>query len=175
MVDLHVRWPHRWLTAKAESRNSGIHGLGVFAKTLINKDENIAALGGVIIPVSEIEEYWKLMGHVGIQIDDGFFIVPTTREELKLNGVFNHSCAPNIGFSTSINFIAIEDIKPGDELVFDYAFNETRMENFACSCGVLQCRKTITGEDWKQQGIISRYAQYYSPYLKRKLKNETAS
>ena len=169
MDDLHQRWSHRWLSPKAEARQSSIHGLGVFAKELIKKGENVGVLGGVIVPTSEIREYWKTVSHVGIQIDDDFFIVPTTREELEEKGVFNHSCDPNIGFSNSITLGAIKDINPDEELVFDYAFNETYHDSMECKCGASNCRKVIRPDDWKIPAIQEKYSQYYSPYLKAKI------
>ena len=126
-----------------------IHGLGVIALENITKGEVVGVLGGVIVPKKEINNYWKIMGHVGIQIDDEFFIVPTTREELEKTGIFNHSCNPNCGFSNQITLIAIKDIKKGEELVFDYAFCESFMEELRCNCGSPNCRKIIKSTDWK--------------------------
>jgi SET domain-containing protein len=169
MEDLHKVWSHRWVTPKAKCRNSPIQGLGVFAIAPIKKGELIAILGGVIVQKSEIRKYWKIMGHVGIQIADDFFIVPTTRKELEETGVFNHSCEPNIGFVDSTQFVAIKDVKKGEELTFDYAFNETENESFKCECGFKNCRGTITKEDWKIPSIRKKYKKYFSPYLKRKI------
>lgn len=168
MTDLHQKWSHRWLSPKAEARQSKIHGLGVFAKKPVKKGENIGVLGGVIVPTGEIREYWKIMGHVGIQIDDNFFIVPTTRKELEEKGVFNHSCDPNLGFSNSITLISLKDIKIGEELVFDYAFNETYHDSMECKCGSSNCRKIIKPDDWKLSGIKEKYGKYYSPYLRER-------
>ncbi len=170
--DLHRRWNHRWVTPKAEARKSPIHGTGVFAKEKIKKGEVVAVLGGVIVPKWEIEEYWKKMGHVGIQINDDFYIVPTTREELDQVGVFNHSCDPNIGFRDSLTLVAIRDIEPGEELVFDYAFSESnpRYPPFKCNCGSPNCRGWITPDDWKRPEIWEKYFDYFSPYLKEKIK-----
>jgi SET domain-containing protein len=92
MDDLHNKWPHRWLNTKAEARPSRIEGAGVFAKEKILKGEACGVLGGVIVHRNDIKEYRSIMTQVGIQIDDDFFIVPTTREELERQGVFNHSC-----------------------------------------------------------------------------------
>lgn len=167
--DLHTKWSHRWLSPKAEARQSSIEGLGVFAKEDIAKGEYVGVLGGVIVPKSEIEEYWKTVSHVGIQINDDFFIVPTTRKELEEKGVFNHSCEPNIGFNDSITFVAIKDIKQGEELVFGYAFNETYHHGFDCNCQSKNCRKYIKSDDWKLKEIQDKYKNYYSPYLKAKL------
>jgi len=169
--DLHKKWPHRWLNSKAEARHSGIQGTGVFAKEKILKGESIGVLGGVIVHKNDIQEYRSIMTQVGIQIDDDFFIVPTTREELEENGVYNHSCDPNIGFSNSITYIAIRDIEAGEELVFDYAFCETFYNGFDCHCGSEACRHKITSDDWKIKDIQKEYGKYFSPYLKNKIIN----
>ena len=75
MEDLHIRWPHRWLTKKAEIKNSPLHGIGGFAKDKIFKGEPVITFGGISVPVLEIEEYRKINGHAGIQVSDDFFIV----------------------------------------------------------------------------------------------------
>jgi len=168
MQDLHKRWSHRWLSPKAEVKNSPIHGLGVFAKSSIKAGEEVGVLGGIIVSKSEIQEYWKIMGHVGIQFNNNFFIVPTSREELKEKGVFNHSCEPNLGFGDSITLVAIKDIEPDQELVFDYAFNETYHNSFQCNCESEGCRGTIKPDDWQKPEIKEKYKDFYSPYLKNK-------
>jgi len=169
MQDLHQRWPHRWLSKKAEAKPSKIQGTGVFAKKSISKGEEVGVLGGVIVHKNEIEDYRALMTQVGIQIGENFFIVPTSREELEQFGVFNHSCNPNIGFSNSITFVAIRDIKPDEELVFDYAFNETFFPGFECNCKTASCRRKITQDDWKDKNIQEKYLKYFSPYLKDRI------
>ncbi len=168
MGDLHGIWPHRWITPKAKSSGSYVDGLGLIAIKGIQKGEPVGVLGGIIVPKKEIVQYWKKMGHVGIQVDDDFFIVPTTRKELEQTGVFNHSCSPNCGFSNSITIVAIKNIEKGKELTFDYAFCESFMKGFKCNCGSAKCRNTITPTDWKNPGLQKKYGSYYSPYLKSK-------
>ena len=97
-MDLHTIWPHRWITPKAKSFKSHIAGLGVVAIKDISKGETVLVYGGVIVPKSDIIKYRKKLGHSGIQVDDGFFLIPTDREELKRTGIVNHSCNPNTGF-----------------------------------------------------------------------------
>lgn len=169
MQDLHEKWPHRWLSPKAKSFNSEIEGLGVIAVSDIMKGEPVGVLGGVIVPKDEVEDYWKKMTHVGIQIDEDFFIVPTSRKELEEKGVFNHSCAPNCGFRSSITLVAMRDIQKGEELTFDYAFCESMKEGFKCNCKSENCRKKIKSDDWKKKEVQEKYGEYYSPYLKNKI------
>ena len=165
-MDLHSEYNHRWHGPKVKSYNSPIHGLGVIACEEIKEGESAFIYGGVIIPRKEIGEYWKKMGHVGIQVEDDFWICPTSREELEKQGVINHSCDPNTGFRSQLSLVAIKDIKSGEEITFDYAFTESFMEDFQCRCGSADCRKTITQNDWQKEEIQKRCGDYFSPYLK---------
>ena len=168
-MGLHNLFKHRWINPKARSFNSKIDNLGVEAIDDIKKGKIVAVLGGVIVPKSEIEKIWKEIGHVGIQIDENFFICPTSREELEETGVFNHSCEPNAGFKSSIVLEAIRDIKAGEEIVFDYAFCETYFRPFECNCKQATCRKVIKPTDWQIKEIQEKYGEHLSPYLKTKI------
>ncbi len=177
MNNIQNKLKHRWISPKANSFNSDLHGLGVIAIEDIQKGETVGVLGGMIVHENDIKQYWDEIGHIGIQISDDFFIVPHSRDELNELGVYNHSCNPNIGFKNSIEFVAIHNILKGVELVFDYAFNETLNENFECKCGSSECRGIITKDDWKIKSIQERNFDYFSPYLKEKIneKNKTGS
>jgi len=168
MEDLHKRWSHRWVTPKAKAFRSEIHGTGVKVITDIKKGENIVVFGGIVIPSSQIHEYWKKIGHIGIQISEDFFIVPSTREEVDIGGVFNHSCNPNCGFLNNVTLISMRDIKKGEELTFDYCLNENEMESFKCNCGSANCRGIIRGDDWKIKELQKKYKGYFSPYVQSK-------
>lgn len=108
------------------------------------------------------------MDHIGLQIEDDFFIVPTTRKEVDEHGGVNHSCEPNLGLSGPIILVAIQDIAPGEECFFDYAFSETDFEAFDCGCGKALCRKRVGPEDWKKEDIQKKYGMFFSPYIQRK-------
>jgi SET domain-containing protein len=170
-MDLHDRWPHRWLTPKAKPGNSKIHRYGIFAKEDIQKGEPINVFGGIAVPKTEIEEYRKIISHAGIQVSDDFFLVPASNEEIIKQGIFNHSCEPNVGFNSSVTMIAIKEIKKGEELVMNYAFMETFFEPFKCNCGSSNCRKVIDANTWKDKEFQKKYKKYYSPYLKDKFES----
>lgn len=63
----------------------------------------------------------------------------------------NHSCEPNYGIhekaSGAHDLISFRNIKPVDELSYDYVMRNYRIERFArkCQCGTKICRVTITG------------------------------
>lgn len=170
--DLHNLWPHRWISPKTKSYESPIQGLGLIATENIILGKTILIYGGIIVPKSNIVKYRSQLGHIGIQIDDNFFICPTSREELGKTGIVNHSCNPNVGFKSSVELIAIDNVNSNDELVLDYAFMESYFEPFKCNCGSTNCRGTITQDDWKIKEIQEKYGRYFSPYLKSKINRQ---
>ena len=169
-MDLHERLPHRWLTPKAEPRNLDIPRYGVFAVERIHQGESINVFGGIAVPRSEIGEYRKIISHAGVQVSDDFFVVPSSEDEIRESGIFNHSCEPNVGFNSSVTMVAIRDIEPEEELLMSYAFMETDFDAFKCDCSSRQGRVTITSDTWRDPEFQERYGKYYSPYLKDKFK-----
>ena len=167
MEDIHDTWPHRWISPKIKCSDSDIQGLGTFAIKDIKKGEIVTVLGGVIVHASGIINYREKLGHVGIQVNDDFFMCPTSKEEL-LKGVFNHSCSPNVGLLDTITWIAMRGIKNGEEIVIDYAFCESFHDGFKCNCGSHNCRKFIKSNDWKLKSLQNKYGKYFSPYLRAK-------
>ncbi|MFH1547204.1 MAG: SET domain-containing protein-lysine N-methyltransferase, partial [bacterium] len=91
-------------------------------------------------------------------------------EEEQIKLYINHSCEPNCGIRGDIVFTAIRDIKEGDEITIDYAFIDNEDYSFKCTCGSENCRKTVTGRDWKIKELQEKYGNYFATYLKRKFK-----
>ena len=169
MEDLHREWPHRWITPKAESKKSPIHDFGMFATASIAEGEVVAVYGGIIVPKSDISSYREKIGGIrGIQIHEDFFICPTEPE----GGLFNHSCDPNLGYKNTIIVVAIKDISPGEELVFDYGMSESNFESFKCSCSSQNCRKIIKQTDWENPELQKKYGEYFATYLKNRFQEQ---
>ena len=59
----------------------------------------------------------------------------------------NHGCRPNVRIDTERRaMVALAEIAPGDELVFDYNSTEWDMaEPFACRCGAPGCYGVVRG------------------------------
>lgn len=171
MKDLHKLWKHRWLTPKAKVFKSKIFGYAPFAIEPIKKGELVRVTGGIVIPKKDIQKYRKLMGFAAeIQVDDNFFLGPSHSDERKDTGLFNHSCNPNVGFLDSIRIVAIRNINVGEELTMDYATWSNHLKPFRCNCGSKNCRRVIRPDDWKKKDLQKKYGQYFSPYLKEKIK-----
>lgn len=160
-----------YLSPKTEVRESKIHGRGLFAVAAIAKDEIVAVKGGHIVDRKTLrEKITPRLGPVEIQIDDNLFVAPATEEERDLSMLYsNHSCDPNLGMRGEITFVAVRDIRAGEELTHDWAITDDDDYSVECNCGASRCRQIITGKDWQRPELQKRYAGYFSAYLTRKI------
>ena len=159
-----------WFSPKTEKRTSPIQGRGLFARQPISAGEVVAVKGGAILDSAAFALVRNQVSPAEIQIEDDLYIVPRTAEELEANILcLNHSCRPNTGVRGQITFVAMHDIPAGSELTIDYAMIDgdpaVRME---CSCGVPECRRIITGDDWRLPELRERYGNYFSRYLQQR-------
>jgi len=149
----------RFAEALIETRHSKIHGTGVYAIAPIKKGTRIIEYLGERISHAEADRRYALKGD-----DDGhtFLFIASSRTVIDagVNGndarFINHSCAPNCEtvIEKSRVFIdAIRDIKPGEELGYDYQLtwestdDPEELKLYACRCGAKKCRGTMLDKD----------------------------
>jgi hypothetical protein len=163
--------PLSYRSPKTEVRASKIHGRGLFATANIAKDEIVAVKSGHIVDRKTLRaKITPQLGPVEIQIDDDLFIAPVTEEECEGSMLYtNHSCNPNLGMRGEITFVAMRDIHAGEELTHDWAMTDDDDYSVGCKCGAPNCRKTLTGKDWRRPDLQKRYAGYFSAQLARKI------
>jgi len=161
-----------YLSPKTEIKESPIQGKGLFAKDNIAKGEIVCIKGGYIFGSDEYEKYGNELGPSEIQIDDNFFIGPVIKEQREGSMIYsNHSCDPNIGVQGQIIFVAMRDIKTGEELTHDWATTDNLDEEMECNCGSKDCRKIVTGKDWMKKDLQEKYKGYFSWFIQRKINN----
>jgi hypothetical protein len=163
--------PLSYRSPKTEVCESKIHGCGLFAIAKIDKDEIIAVKGGHIVDRKTLRgTITPRLGPVEIQIDDDLFIAPVTDDERELSMLYsNHSCDANLGLRGEITFVAMREIRAGEELTHDWAITDDDDYSMECKCGSPNCRKILTGKDWQRPELQKRYAGYFSAYLARKI------
>jgi SET domain-containing protein len=140
-------------------RRSPIHGRGVFALRAIPKGARIVEYKGELISDAEADRrYSKLHEHsphtMLFSVDDGL-VIDATRRGNSARWI-NHSCAPNCEIEEEKHRVFIEarrDIRPGEELVYDYNLQigerhtKAAKREHACFCGARRCRGTMLGEE----------------------------
>jgi SET domain-containing protein len=111
-----------YISPKSKVKKSKIHGRGLFAIRPIQKGEIVAIIGGHIMNERELQKSDALPEVSYFQIENGFYIGAKEKSEVKKNKRFlNHSCEPNVGFHGQITFVAMRNIKKGEELTYDWA------------------------------------------------------
>ncbi len=136
-------------------RRSGIHGRGVFARRLIRAEETVCEYKGEIISEAEIArrypENMQGVNHTfvfGVETDHN--IDGGARGNIAR--WINHSCGPNCDTyekGKRIYVRAIRDIRPGEELSYDYAIEAGERltkevkARWPCWCGAEKCRGTV--------------------------------
>ena len=160
-----------YLSPKTALRESKIHGRGLFAASDIAKGEIVAVKGGHIVSREVLRrKITPRLGPVEIQIGDDLFIAPVTDEEREGSMLYsNHSCDANLGLRGEITFVAMRDIRAGEELTHDWATTDDDDYSVKCNCGSPNCRKILTGKDWQRTDVQKRYAGYFSTYLAKKI------
>lgn len=86
----------------------------------------------------------------------------------------NHSCSPNVFFNTTgMEFLALRDILPGEELVFFYPSTEWSMKQpFRCHCGSPACLGEIRGAAHLPKKLLRRYK--LTDFILRQLGRKTS-
>jgi SET domain-containing protein len=149
---------------------SAIHGEGLFAVDHIRIGEIVCVKGGYIFGRDRLEDATERLGPAEIQIADDLLIGPLHEDERGGGMIFsNHSCDPNIGVQGQIVFVAMRDIQPGEELTHDWATTDDDTYEMECRCNASNCRKIITGQDWRKKGLQQKYQGFISWYLQRKI------
>ncbi len=135
-----------YISPQTEVRSGSVEGKGLFAKSDIQKEEIVAVKSGHVFDIDTRKAISEQLGPAEVQIADNLFIGPVITEERDGAMLYlNHSCEPNLGVQGQIIFVAMRDIKAGEELTFDYAMTNNDDYKMDCSCSTKTCRKTVTG------------------------------
>jgi uncharacterized protein len=84
----------------------------------------------------------------------------------------NHSCDGNAWYENGgERLVALRDIKKGEEICYDYALHAAHpVFRLECGCGKSNCRKVVTGNDWRMPEIQQRYAGHFLEHVQEKIK-----
>jgi len=162
--------PLSYLSKKTAVKPSPIHGKGLFATAPIRKGEVVCVKGGHVFTGENLRGITARLGPAEIQIADDLFIGPLDEEEREGGMIYsNHSCDPNIGIQGQVVFLAMRDIAAGEELTHDWATTDNDTYEMECNCGAANCRKVITGQDWRKPELQEKYRGFMASYLQSKI------
>lgn len=161
-----------WVSPKLKEGKSPVEGgRGVFARTNIKKGEVLTVYGGYVFDIKKFKNLSEYLKDFPYHVSDKLLFGPIRNQEIGIGEFYNHSCEPNAGFRDCITLVAINNIKRGEEITFDYAMCMTsNILNLRCQCGKKNCRKKIRGSDWKIPALQKRYKEYFIPFITEKIK-----
>lgn len=126
-------------------------GKGVFARAPLEPRETIFFVSGRLIDYDAARSHPT--GQNSFQVGLQSYIYP-----LSPSSYLNHSCSPNAGLTDDIRVIALRQIAPGEEIVFDYSTSMLERDwELDCLCGSPQCRGRIRDFDRLPRSLQSKY------------------
>ena len=162
-----------YISPKAEVRESGIHGRGLFAREAFAAGEVVCVKGGYVFGREALRAMPGWYAAAEIQVAEDLFIGPLAEDEREGSMVFsNHSCDPNIGVRGQIVFVAMRAVEAGEELTHDWATTDDDDYELECACGAANCRRVITGRDWRRKDLQERLSGFFSSYLEEKIRRD---
>ena len=142
------------LAARLAVRRSHIHGWGLYCKTDVPKDAFIIEYVGQVVRQAVGDKREKYYDDAGVgscylfRLDEDAIVDATRRG--NIGRFINHCCRPNAyakivaldSNTKKIVIIALQDLKAGDEVMYDYKF-PIEDDKVKCYCGAPNCRGTM--------------------------------
>jgi hypothetical protein len=135
----------------------------------ISRGEMVASFGGNVIAQRELANYPADRVSRSLQLNEDTYLLSGNVPEP--GDMINHSCEPNCGIAGTSSVQAIRDIEVDEELTFDYAMSDSsEYDEFSCACGREKCREKITGMDWQNKDLQTKYRNYFSSDIEKLIK-----
>jgi len=132
-----------------EFRDSGIHGMGGFARRRIRKGTPLIEYVGEKITKAEAAERIAADNPFIFHLDDEFDVDGgVTWNPARF---LNHSCGPNAFaeiFGEQIWILALRAIRPGEEITFNYSHDLEGYGERPCRCGSAKCVGYMVAEEF---------------------------
>jgi hypothetical protein len=163
-----IQW-RSWISSKVQLKPSGIHGTGLFALSRLEPGERVIVFGGEYVDAASAHRA-RAGGKLIMQWDEDLFSVEERGDDPTY--FINHSCDPNLWMADAFTLVARRQIEAGEELLADYALweaDEDFTSPWLCRCGSADCRKTVTGKDWRRPDLQARYIGHFSPLVDKRI------
>ena len=136
-------------------------GKGLIATRDIKKGEILFDwTDGRVYSADKASDLPKEVAEHAIQFEEHKWIDTT-----EIGRYFNHSCEPNCGFKGKFQIVAMNGIKKGEWLTFDYEMTEESDWIMECYCGTTSCRKIIGSYKNMPKILREKYDGFISDWL----------
>jgi hypothetical protein len=133
-------------------------GRGVFAERTFRRGETVIVGAPILVQFERTITSIQLDHDRHVELDEPARVI-------------NHCCTPNTGIRNNTlggyDFIALIDIKAGEEVTWDYEAAEFISIAVAeCHCGSSHCRGRTRGYKFLSPEMRSTYGEFIADYLK---------
>jgi len=129
--------------------HSVIHGRGGFAARFMPRGARVVEYAGERITKAESLRRCEAQNWFIFGLDEEFDL----DGKVKWNPArfLNHSCAPNceaVCEEGCVWIVALRDIRPGEEITFNYGYDLTDYKEHPCRCGTPACVGYMVAEEF---------------------------
>lgn len=140
-------------------RSSAIHAAGCYTNTSIRKGSRVAEYTGHMLTKKQADKlYEKSPVTYLFGLGDGSMVI----DGHSMTMFINHSCDANCEteeIDGHVYVIATRNIKPGEEITYDYCLYDGGDEEANCNCGARGCRRTMySAKEMKKRRNQARLA-----------------
>lgn len=159
------------------------HGRGVYAAARIAAGTRIIEYTGELISEAEGERRYPTAAGGDEEPEHTYLLTLDADRVIDANvggnaaRFINHSCEPNcepIAYGDHMWIVAIRDIRPGEELAYDYAIElderhtPARKKRFPCFCEARRCRGSILKPKYQPlHPLVRKAITRYGPAARR--------
>jgi len=143
-------------------------GLGLFATRPIRKRSRIAEYKGRLLTTKQAEKLEQRGNRYLYEINSRWTIDGSPRSNIAR--YFNHSCNPNAesyDVKHRVFIRALRNIKPGEEIVYDYGIDYLKNVIGRSNCKCSRCRRRRAKRAREQRARIKRRAARLARRRKR--------
>lgn len=142
---------------------SRIAGKGLFTSKEIKKGEVAFVMKGPQIKFHPKDRAESMATPNLVGLDDGLYMDPISPYVFV-----NHHCDPNLAVEEDgVTYVALRNIKAGDELFFDYSISEYSDWEMPCHCDSKNCRKMIRSINELPVDFFDKYFPFIPKYFQR--------
>jgi SET domain-containing protein len=155
-------------------RSSAIHAAGCYTTTAVRKGTRVAEYTGPRVTKEEADranEESPITYLFGL--GDGTIVIDGHCMAMFIN----HSCSPNcetVELDGRVWVTAIRNIRPHEEITYDYCLYDGGEDEAICNCGAIKCRGTMySREEIRRRKAVAKKA-LKKKRDKRKAEKKTA-
>ena len=124
-------------------RSSAIHAAGCYTNTPIRKGSRVAEYTGHLLTKKQADKlYEKSPVTYLFGLGDGSMVI----DGHSMTMFINHSCDANCEteeIDGHVYVVAARNIRPGEEITYDYCLYDGGEDEANCNCGAKGCRRTM--------------------------------